>query len=331
MDARRIRVELDEIEHATSAETCLRCGSSGASLQRPAVALDASLQNLDEYLPHLPLCPSCAQAQAKATAHAWLSVLAVPYLQLLALIVVVLVPIPSPIAPLAALVVASVAGIFTLRWARRRAGRHCPVLVLSGEGRSLDLQVADLKLAARPREPGPYRSPLGRDDGAPPVVRYAALQTGGAMTTISLIIGSMAMAYAYPQCYPMVVLDNWENQPATVVVDGNLEVSLDALDERQIRLRAGIHQFSTKPIGRFETETMDAWLPVGQNHLLSVPGEHCYAVGARSFAEARRFGFRPTERLTTWNRSGRWIKIGDPRFVASGRCDDPAPGLLLWH
>jgi hypothetical protein len=330
-EPRLLALALADLRRAASERRCVACGAADAEPSGLLVAVDADLRDLDDYPPPPPLCPACATQQRRASRrHLCGVLLAGPGIQLVALAAVVLLPLASPAAAIFATLLAAVLGLALLRPVRRRAGEAMPALLLRGAGQVVELRAAPDRPAPEEVGSGPYRRSHQVLAHAPPAAA-AAVEGGRSVIAASLVGGALGMAFLYPQVYPVVVLDNWARRPFVVSVDGSAPRRIEGGDDLTLRLRHGHHSLAVRGLGSEETETLSVELPWGRNHLLSVPGERCYAVSERSLVRGSAYAGYRASLLRTWTVEGRWIAAQDPGRAAAGSCDDPAPGALLWR
>ncbi len=318
MSSRIVRASFDEIRERVTGEVCLTCGAHDA-LPRPIpVSARADLRELDDYLLPVALCPDCRERLDRARRLRRIGLwLAVPLPLVAAVLVMALVPFGEPPSPLLIYPVAALASLGLFRLVRRRSAHKLPLLVLNGAGQVVTFRAAPRAAERGPAGAGPYR----RGEPAPPSEpgpENVAVAGGSVVLAISLITGGAAMAYVFPQSYPLVILDNWSHTTYQVSIDGGPPIELEPQTERSLRLHHGPHTFSVHRPTQAQPERLATHLSWGGNRLLSVPGERCYAIERVSFVRANRFADHGTAYRYVQDISGRWIPFVDPSKVVGG-------------
>lgn len=299
---------------------CVACQGPDAHPRPIPIAAGARLEGLDDYLPPLALCPACAEQQRRALGRhrRWLYV-GTSSAFVVALLVISLAPLPWLVAPLIAYILAAAAALQLLRRSARRAGAEVPLLILGGQGQELYLRVR-----ARAHQKvgnGPFRSSAqtAAEAGSS---RRRALGGGGWFYAFTLVASGASMLYVFPQCYPLVVLDNWSRHPYRVTIDDQAPRLLERRTSATLRLRAGHHRVEVTRGPAGKPEGLELELPWGRNHVLSLPGDRCYSEVDSRVSRAHRwadFGIRIRSESII---SGRWVPLQDPRRAPSLDCDE---------
>lgn len=330
MVGRIVGQTFDEIRDSAKRGMCSACGQPDAVPKRICVAENQSLEDLDDYVPKVPLCPSCINQheEAHSRLHLGLSLI-VPLPLLIALISIVTMPFKPVFSPILAYMFAVLISLAIFKNLRRSAAKQMPLLVIGGKGQEvLFLSAPNHMDSAIPISgQGPYRQNQPLSPRKTKLNGPLSVAAGTSSLFMSLLVGGASMIYIYPQCYPQVMLDNWSSETVKVNIDDSETIVLPPGSDEVVRLRYGTHHFSVFNNDRQLTslDEFNRRLPWGTNQTLGIPAKKC---DDSMDSLPRAHVFPVVHRIDRKTADGRWIQLFDPIADRIIECTDDSSGFL---